>query len=97
MPSDTLSPTLTFNSFTTPANGAGTSMVALSLSSVTSESSALTLSPGLTSTSMTGTSLKSPMSGTRTSLIAPNVISPFKFACSCGSARTVGCAQTDGG
>ncbi len=43
-------------------------MVALSDSSVTSGSSALTLSPGLTCTSMTGTSSKSPMSGTLTSV-----------------------------
>ncbi len=42
-------------------------MVALSDSSVTSESSALTVSPTLTSNSITGTSLKSPMSGTFTS------------------------------
>src|SRR6185436_58422 len=70
-PSETLSPVLIFNSLTTPANGAGTSMVALSDSSVISESSALTLSPGLTRTSMTGMFLKSPMSGTRTSLRLP--------------------------
>ncbi len=35
MPSDTSSPTLTLTSFTTPSNGAGTSIVALSDSSVT--------------------------------------------------------------
>ena len=44
--------------------GDGTSIVALSDSSVTSASSALTVSPAFTSTSMTGMSLKSPMSGT---------------------------------
>ncbi len=38
---DTLSPTLTFSSLTTPSTGDGTSIVALSDSSVTSESSAL--------------------------------------------------------
>src|SRR5690349_10826058 len=54
-----------------PPIGAGTSIVALSDSSVTSESSVFTMSPGLTNTSMTGTSLKSPMSGTRTSIVAP--------------------------
>ena len=37
-----------------PAAGDGTSIVALSVSSVTSGSSAATVSPGLTSTSMTG-------------------------------------------
>ncbi len=42
-------------------------MVALSDSSVTSGSSAFTVSPGLTSMPITGTSLKSPMSGTLTS------------------------------
>src|SRR5689334_2987248 len=82
MPCDTLSPTLMRSSFTTPAKGAGTSMVALSLSNVTSESSALIASPAFTRTSMTGTSLKSPMSGTSTSLSAPNVISPCSLACS---------------
>ena len=51
-----------------PADGAGTSIVALSDSSVISESSTPTVSPGFTSTSMTGTSLKSPMSGTLTSI-----------------------------
>src|SRR5450432_3015883 len=66
MPSLTLSPSLTRRSLTTPAAGEGTSIVALSDSSVTSESSAFTVSPGFTRTSMTGMSLKSPMSGTLT-------------------------------
>src|ERR1700682_348086 len=69
LPSLTLSPTLTFTSLITPAEGEGTSMVAFSDSSVTSESSALTPSPGLTRTSITGTSLKSPMSGTLTAIL----------------------------
>src|SRR5947199_371141 len=69
LPSLTLSPTLTLSSLTVPAAGAGTSMVALSDSRVTSESSAFTVSPGLTKTSITGTSLKSPMSGTLTSIV----------------------------
>ena len=68
VPSLTWSPTLTSTSPTVPADGAGTSSVALSDSSVSSGSSALTLSPGATCTSMIGTSLKSPMSGTRTSV-----------------------------
>jgi hypothetical protein len=68
-PSATLSPTLTFNSVTTPDTGQGMSIVALSDSRVISESSALTSSPTLTSSSMIGTSLKSPMSGTFTSTI----------------------------
>ena len=66
VPSLTLSPTFSFISLIVPAAGAGTSIVALSDSSVTSESSAATVSPGFTKTSMTGTSLKSPMSGTLT-------------------------------
>ena len=69
VPSLTRSPTLTSTSRTAPAAGEGTSIVALSDSSVTSGSSALTTSPGLTWTSMTGTSLKSPMSGTLTSVV----------------------------
>src|SRR3954463_8285647 len=76
LPSLTLSPSLIRTSVIFPANGDGTSIVALSDSSVTSESSALTLSPAFTSTSMTGMSLKSPMSGTLTSiaLIASSVV-----------------------
>src|SRR4029077_6153384 len=65
-PCDTLSPVLIFSSLTTPAAGDGISMVALSDSSVTSDCSFATLSPGLTSTSITSTSLKSPISGTPT-------------------------------
>ena len=67
-PSDSSSPTFTFTSRTTPSKGAGTSIVALSDSSVTRPWSLLTVSPGLTSTSITGTSLSSPISGTRASL-----------------------------
>ena len=54
-PSETSSPTLSFISLMVPANGAGTSIVALSDSSVTRLWSFSTLSPALTSTSMTGT------------------------------------------
>ena len=64
VPSLTSSPTLTSTSPTVPADGAGTSNVALSDSRVSNGSSALTLSPGATCTSMIGTALKSPMSGT---------------------------------
>jgi hypothetical protein len=49
-----VSPTLTLISLTTPATDDGTSMVALSLSSVTRPWSFLTVSPTATSTSMTG-------------------------------------------
>src|SRR5262252_6094750 len=65
-PFDTLSPILILISRTTPAEGDGISIVALSDSSVMSDCSLVTASPGLTSTSMTATSLKSPMSGTKT-------------------------------
>ena len=68
VPSLTSSPTLTNTSPTVPDAGAGTSRVALSDSNVSSGSSALTLSPVDTWTSMIGTALKSPMSGTRTSV-----------------------------
>ena len=67
-PSLTLSPTFATTDFTTPSRGDGTSMVALSDSSETNGSSAFTLSPGLTKISITGTSLKSPMSGTLMSI-----------------------------
>ena len=71
LPSETLSPTLTRTSFTTPADGDGISIVALSLSSVTSDCSTATVSPGFTRISTTSTLLKSPMSGTKTSCMAP--------------------------
>ena len=60
----TLSPTLTLRSFTVPAVGEGTSIVALSDSSAMRGSSAFTASPGLTKTWTMGTSVKSPISGT---------------------------------
>src|SRR5437868_9589601 len=63
----TLPPLLVWSFSTTPTAVEGTSMVALSDSSVTSGESMTTVSPGFTSTSMTATSLKLPMSGTRTS------------------------------
>ena len=69
VPSDTLSPTLSFSSFTTPAAGEGISIVALSDSTVISDVSFSTASPGLTRTSMTSISLKSPMSGTLISTV----------------------------
>src|ERR1700681_4704529 len=75
-PSLTLSPTFTLTSLTVPADGDGTSIVALSDSSVIRESSAFTLSPGLTKISMTGMSLKSPMSGTLTSTVVAMTLCP---------------------
>ena len=67
-PAETVSPTATRTAMIVPASGAGMSMVALSDSSVISGSSAATVSPGAMCTSMTGTSAKSPISGTVTSI-----------------------------
>src|SRR5208282_3826670 len=64
----TLSPSLTSTCSTLPSDGAGTSMVALSDSKVMSGSSVFTTSPGFTWMSTIGTSLKSPISGTLTSM-----------------------------
>src|SRR5215467_13847287 len=69
VPFETLSPIFTRSSRTTPASDDGISIVALSDSSVMSDASFATRSPGLTSTSMTSTLWKSPMSGTFTSII----------------------------
>ncbi len=74
VPSLTLSPILTASDLTTPAVGEGTSMEALSDSSVISGASAAIRSPGFTCTSMIGTSLKSPMSGTRICVSSPIVL-----------------------
>src|SRR5450755_1036171 len=67
-PLETLSPTFTVSAMTTPACEDGISIDALSLSTVIRLCSALTVSPGLTSSSITATSAKSPMSGTTTSI-----------------------------
>src|SRR5215217_4308899 len=73
-PSLTSSPTDTARRSTTPSAGEGTSMVALSDSRVMSGSSGATVSPAATWTSMTGTPLKSPMSGTLTSMASVVVV-----------------------
>src|SRR5512145_119428 len=70
-PCDTLSPSFTRISLTTPAADDGISIDALSRSTVISDWSFATVSPGFTSTSITSTSLKSPMSGTFTSTSWP--------------------------
>src|SRR6187402_46575 len=67
-PGDTLPPLATCTFSTTPLAVDGTSIVALSVSSVTSGVSKSTVSPGFTSTSMTDTESKLPMSGTLTSM-----------------------------
>ena len=76
-PLETLSPTPTVILSMTPFSGDGTSIDALSVSSVTSPSSRSTVSPLPTSTSITSTSAKSPRSGTVMSIvfvtIAPRV------------------------
>ena len=63
VPSETLLPTFTVIFSMTPVRGDGTSIVALSDSSTINGSSSFIESPGFTSTSITGTSLKSPISG----------------------------------
>ena len=70
VPTETVSPTETLTAVTVPAAGAGTSIVALSDSSVISGSSAATVSPTATWISMIGTSAKSPISGTTTSRLS---------------------------
>ena len=57
-----------------PESGDGTSIVALSVSRVINGSSAETVSPDATVTSMISTSLKSPISGTLTSSIVAMAI-----------------------
>src|SRR5215813_14266911 len=91
VPSLTRSPTLTFRSATFPPSGEGTSIEALSDSSVTSGCSAAMVSPGLTMTSMIGTSLKSPMSGTRTSA------TPAGALVGAGGADTAGFTSSSAG
>src|SRR3982075_221149 len=95
-PCESLSPSFTLSSFTTPAPGDGISIVALSDSSEMSDCSFAMVSPGLTSTSMTSTSLKSPMSGTLTSTPAisehdlPNVREHrYQIAAEAGGVRAV--------
>ena len=71
VPSLTLSPLLMRTSFTVPAWLDGTSIVALSVSSVIKPSSFSMVSPTATSTSITSTSPSSPISGTATSITLP--------------------------
>ena len=65
----TLSPNFTDRAFTTPACDEGISIEALSDSTVIKDCSARTMSPTFTSSSMTATSSKSPISGTFTSIV----------------------------
>src|SRR5574343_1644528 len=72
-PSLTREPSWTSTSLTVPSTVQGTSIVALSDSSDAMASSILMLSPTLTNRSMTGTSEKSPISGTFISTTPPPV------------------------
>ncbi len=63
LPVETAEPRCTCSASMTPASGDGTSMVAFSVSSVSSGVSTCTLSPTFTSTSMTATSLKAAQVG----------------------------------
>src|SRR5690606_25051977 len=72
-PWETLSPSLTLISLTTPPTEAGISMEALSDSTVIRLCSAWMVSPTLTRISMTSTASKSPMSGTTTGCSPPEV------------------------
>src|SRR5450830_1479506 len=83
-PSCTLSPTLTLMAVTTPAWLDGISMLALSDSTVISDWSTLIVSPTLTISSMTSTSLKSPMSGTVTSTGPPDAAGAAAAGASAG-------------
>ena len=67
-PFETRSPRLILSSRIVPLAGEGTSKVAFSVSSVINGASVATVSPTLTMTSITSTSLKSPRSGTRISI-----------------------------
>ena len=78
-PSATLSPILILSSLTTPAWLDGISIEALSDSTVISDWSLATVSPGCTSSSITPTSAKSPMSGTLISTIAIVCVSDYRM------------------
>ena len=71
-PCDILSPTLTRTDSIVPATSAGTSIDALSVSSVTSGSSIATLSPAAMCISITSTTSKSPKSGTTSDCLPPD-------------------------
>ena len=79
-PSLTLSPTATRTSLTRPPNGAGISMVALSLSRVSRDCSGWMRSPGATRISMISTPEKSPISGSRMSLALATFCPPSPCA-----------------
>ena len=89
----TLSPTLILSSLITPAWLEGISMAALSDSTVIKDCSTLTVSPTWTKISMTVTSLKSPMSGIRSS-IGPATTLPGAVA---GAAVAAGAAAAGAG
>ena len=90
----TVSPTLTLSSLSTPACEDGISIEALSDSTVMSDCSALMVSPGLTMTSITATSLKSPMLGTCTCMgpVAAGAAAATGAATGAGAAAATGAA-----
>ena len=75
-PSLSESPNLTLISVTLPLALDGMSIDALSLSTLTNESSTLILSPTLTKISMTSTSVAPPRSGTLISIVFAIINSP---------------------
>ncbi len=85
-PCETLSLCLTFTSLMVPATSAGTSIVALSVSSVMTPCSFSMVSPALIWTSMISTSEKSPMSGTFSSTRL--MLSPRRRANGTGRVRS---------
>ena len=91
-----VSPSLTLSSLITPAADEGISIEALSDSTVMSDCSSFTVSPGFTNTSITATSLKSPMSGTRTST-RPAAAGEATTAGAAGAAGTAGDAGATAG
>jgi hypothetical protein len=92
-PAFTRDPFLTFTSSTVPASGAGTSMLAFSVSSVTRPCSGTTSSPAFTSTSITSTSAKSPRSGTTIVCgAAAGVVFGWRTVLSSGARTTFGCS-----
>ena len=96
LPCDTRSPIFTRTSRTVPAADAGTSIVALSDSSVTSGASLPIASPAAMRISMIGTSSKPPISGTVSSIVLAmqfSVLIPSAdsaFADRCRTSRSLG-------
>src|SRR3990167_234512 len=91
------SPTFTSTSRTVPAKGAGTSIVALSDSSVTRPWSLVTISPTFTSNSITGTPWSLPISGTRASINCDMRPACFMRGRYCGKKKPPGRGRGENG